>query len=366
VPAVHLLKPTSGSASTSATVNGDAKKESPPTAAMTHTMTTTALSLSSMSSIAAVRIFPIASLLVVYVPKEFLTVYISLIAALLHLSTYLESSSQSRNNGPSSKGFLKGSVSVEEVQIQNLAKHCTFGLLYLTLSFHHWMQLSNIPFAFFHILYVLFIVWNCDTGALLAGRLGKMMYKSTTASTSTNDVDVVAKLFNQFHIGRQIVQFVKRVSPSKSLTGFVGGIGLGMWTACVMPEYMLRFHAHILNQMSSSTNGIVGGGDQGSEQEWKVLFDYLHADVKQSTSLDLFDFQHIAQTSPFTSTFISTRLMIGFLLCICAIAGDLVESAVKRQAGKKDSGKVLPGHGGVLDRFDSTFLAVGLYLCFVQ
>lgn len=171
-------------------------------------------------------------------------------------------------------------------------RHWIKGTILVTIPFRAWLQLAPKDFA--STISLLLVVWNCDTGALLAGRF----YRKTGLPRIP------------------VPQWIRKISPAKSMEGFVGGILGGIWTAVSWVPALVYYY--------------------GANLETSPTFDALWGPL-------------------------SHRLGLGLTLSLLAIAGDLVESSVKRQSHSKDSGTLLPGHGGVLDRFDSSLLAVLFY-----
>jgi len=91
-------------------------------------------------------------------------------------------------------------------------------------------------------------------------------------------------------------KMLERISPGKSWEGFAGGTAAGLLTAYMISASFLEF----------------------SSLEW---------------------------------------MLIAIVIIIFGTLGDLIESMLKRSAGIKDSGSLLPGHGGILDRFDAVLVA---------
>ena len=71
--------------------------------------------------------------------------------------------------------------------------------------------------------------------------------------------------------------------------------------------------------------------------------------------------------APMQLSFVHIKLaLIGFFIGISGQCGDFLISYMKRKAGVKDSGTVIPGHGGVLDRIDALLLAGPVYLALLK
>lgn len=192
-----------------------------------------------------------------------------------------------------------GLLNLFELQPKQRERSCCYrywilGLLVITIPFRTWYQLSQ---DFASTISVLLVVWNCDTGALLFGRLASKVLEPQHRMT--------------------VPVWIQQASPAKSMEGFVGGIVGGTWTAISWIPFL-----------TNPTRHWVGNTSPSFDQLWKPL---------------------------------SHRIFLGISLSLLAILGDLVESAIKRQSQSKDSGSVLPGHGGILDRFDSSLLAVLWY-----
>jgi len=148
------------------------------------------------------------------------------------------------------------------------------GLLGSIIALRNWDSLNGSRFT----MIMFFSVWICDSCAYTFGML----------------------------FGKK--KLIERISPNKTIVGFLGGI-LGAFI--------------FFNTMDA--------------------IDFFRFDLNM---IDL--------------------LILTFIVGVCGQLGDFVESMFKRDAGVKDSGQLLLGHGGVLDRFDSLIFTSPLFFIFVS
>ena len=183
------------------------------------------------------------------------------------------------------------------------------GLFLLTIPFRSWLVVASNPqTGLGDTVTLLLTVWNCDSGALVTGRLVGNRVSVIPPSLRTR---------------------LRRISPKKSVEGLLGGVAFGALTyRYLVPAtwWLLEAYApNLLLQLPHDENGI-----------------YRHCSLEPDHD------KYYSWTT-------------GLLLSLAAITGDLWESQMKRDYHAKDTSRLLPGHGGVLDRFDSSLLAVVLY-----
>jgi phosphatidate cytidylyltransferase len=177
--------------------------------------------------------------------------------------------------------LIRDLVLVDRIALFNTKKHI-IALLYLIGSSIFLVLIPDIVEGYRPelLIGIFAIIWTNDSFAYVSGKL----------------------------LGKH--KLMKRISPKKTIEGFVGGLIMAIVAGIVLHYYL------------AST-----GRDNYSVYNWAI---------------------------------------IAFVVALFGTIGDLIQSKIKRQAAVKDSGSIMPGHGGIFDRMDSIiFAAPFAYLTFL-
>jgi phosphatidate cytidylyltransferase len=166
--------------------------------------------------------------------------------------------------------------------------------------------MRDSPRGWVFVLFTFFAVWVGDTAAMYVGK----------------------------SMGRH--KLAPRISPGKTVEGAVASLVFSVGVCCLFAHYVPEIAAALAKA-------------------------HLLIDGQESLLID-------APVYPRAPLWLAAVLAL--IINVAAQVGDLLESAFKRGAGVKDSGTLLPGHGGILDRIDALLLALPvaflLFLAFGQ
>ena len=178
-----------------------------------------------------------------------------------------------------------------------------FGVIYISYFFSYILLIKN-DFSNGNIIVLMtfILIWTCDISAYLVG----------------------------ISIGGRFIKkrLAPEISPKKSFEGAIGGI-LGTFLVAINFHYIFNFFTS------------------------KVCTSFLFFGQCRFDS-NFFNFTKVE------------ALMLSIIIALFAELGDLVESKIKREIEIKDSGNLLLGHGGFLDRFDSAFFVLPVVYYFVK
>lgn len=172
-----------------------------------------------------------------------------------------------------------------------------------------------------------------------------------------------SKQFSLKHLGYSVIGLLY-ISLSWALminlrsledTGFIAG-GSSMTSGHVLPVIII-FSIWINDTMAYITGSLIGKTPFSPTSPKKTLEGTIGGVVLCVAVMGIL--AHL------TGLFVVHVCTIAAIAAMVGTAGDLLESKLKRMAGVKDSGHIMPGHGGFLDRFDSLLLAtpvVWLYI----
>ncbi len=198
------------------------------------------------------------------------------------------------------------------------------------------------------ILYAVSLVWP-DTLPIAFGALSiaLLVFRTFSGPVESMLPDSITSVFTLFYTGSTLLTLpaLRASEEGKSLVLF---LLCAVWAGDIAALYVgKQLGRHKLAPTISPNKTWEGtAGSLAGSLLVTVLLFFLAAHLIRRDILFLSYPGHLAYW-----------LLMSFLVNVAAQVGDLAESALKRSAGVKDSGTLLPGHGGVLDRIDALLLA---------